>query len=157
MSNDILDSAFQPELPDSFWLGLQQFNQGEFYACHDTLEAIWLESQDVSKNLYQGILQIAVGLYHLSNINWQGAVILLGEGTSRLGRYEPVYAGVDIEHFLDDVLALLATLQRMGPDQAAIAAWQLGLITEPPAELKPELTSSLDLKRPLIRWQSQPG
>jgi len=69
--------------------GITQFNQQDFYGCHDTLEAIWLEAIAPEKNFYQGILQIAVGCYHLGNDNWRGAVILLGEGIRRLADYSP--------------------------------------------------------------------
>ncbi|MGK7902131.1 MAG: DUF309 domain-containing protein, partial [Hormoscilla sp.] len=31
-------------LPSAFWQGIEQFNQQEFYACHDTLEALWIEA-----------------------------------------------------------------------------------------------------------------
>ncbi|NEQ23504.1 MAG: DUF309 domain-containing protein, partial [Microcoleus sp. SIO2G3] len=30
--------------PEEFWQGVEQFNQQEFYACHDTLEALWMEA-----------------------------------------------------------------------------------------------------------------
>ncbi|MFO0212823.1 MAG: DUF309 domain-containing protein, partial [Pseudanabaena sp.] len=42
-----------------------QFNNGDYYACHDTLEAIWNDAWQSDRAFYQGILQIAVGLYHL--------------------------------------------------------------------------------------------
>ena len=48
--------------PEEFWLGVEQFNAGQFYACHDTLEALWIEATEPEKALYQGILQIAVAL-----------------------------------------------------------------------------------------------
>jgi hypothetical protein len=69
-------------LPPEFWQGVEQFNQRQFYACHDTLEAIWIEAGEPDKKFYQGVLQVAVGLYHLGNDNWRGAVILLGEGVT---------------------------------------------------------------------------
>ncbi|MDJ0676909.1 MAG: DUF309 domain-containing protein, partial [Calothrix sp. MO_167.B42] len=28
-------------LPQEFWEGVEQFNSRQFYACHDTLEALW--------------------------------------------------------------------------------------------------------------------
>jgi len=33
-------------LPDKFWQGIEQFNQQEFYACHDPLEALWIEASE---------------------------------------------------------------------------------------------------------------
>ena len=76
------------DVPDEFWQGIEQFNQQQFYDCHNTLEAIWIDAEPSEKNFYQGILQIAVALHHLSNLNWRGAVILMGEGINRLRFYE---------------------------------------------------------------------
>ncbi len=107
------------EVPAAFWQGLEQFNQGEFYACHDTLEAIWLEAVGPQRNFYQGILQIAVGIYHLSNANARGAMVLLGEGVGRLRSYEPDYAGVAVSPLIEQSLDLLETVQQA--DSEAIA------------------------------------
>ena len=100
-------------LPPEFWQGVEQFNQAEFYACHDTLEAIWMESAEPEKKFYQGILQIAVGCYHLLNGNQRGAMILLGEGSSRLQGYEPTYASVDVADLRIQSLELLEHLQSL--------------------------------------------
>lgn len=100
---------------DGFGLGIEQFNQQDFYACHDTLEAVWLQCNPVDKNFYQGILQIAVAHYHLSRHNWQGGVTLLGEGIRRLGPFRPVYHGVNVEALLQESFALLSALQRIDP------------------------------------------
>lgn len=109
--------SFMDDIPLEFWQGVEQFNQGQFYACHDTLEAIWIEAPQSKKNFYQGILQIAVALYHLSNRNWRGCVILMGEGMNRLRSYEPGYADLDLENFLLQTSQLHQHLQQMGPDQ----------------------------------------
>jgi uncharacterized protein len=106
-------------LPAEFWQALDQFNQGEFYACHDTLEALWIEADEPDRTLYQGILQIAVGLYHLGNRNWRGAVILMGEGLNRLRRYPDDYEGIDLGPWQADIAEFLETLQALGPEQVA--------------------------------------
>ena len=104
-------------IPQEFWQGVEQFNSGQFYACHDTLEALWIEAGEPEKTFYQGILQIAVALYHLENRNWRGAVILLGEGSNRLRRYPSSYGGVDVDELLSQSAVLLTTLQQIGPDK----------------------------------------
>ncbi|AUB37847.1 hypothetical protein COO91_03799 [Nostoc flagelliforme CCNUN1] len=111
-------------IPQEFWQGVEQFNTGQFYACHDTLEALWIEAGEPEKTFYQGILQISVALYHLENLNWRGAVILLGEGSNRLQRYPSSYNGVDVDELLSQSAALLTTLQQIGPDK--ITAGDLG-------------------------------
>lgn len=100
-----------------FWRGIEQFNQQEFYACHDTLEALWMEATETDKTFYQGILQIAVGCYHLNNSNWRGAVILLGEGIRKLRDYEPDYGEIDITNLIKVSTNLLKYLQQIDPNE----------------------------------------
>lgn len=105
--------------PPEFERGIAEFNQQQFYACHDTLEAIWVDAEEADKRFYQGILQVAVGCYHLSNDNLRGAIILLGEAVRRLCDYQPDYEGVDVEQLLEQALALLQALQQLKPEQAS--------------------------------------
>lgn len=104
------------EIPSEFWQGIEEFNQHEFYACHDTLEALWMEASEPEKRFYQGVLQIAVGCYHLGNLNWRGAVILLGEGMRRLEAYEPAYSGIDVTELREQSAELLTALQEAGAE-----------------------------------------
>jgi predicted metal-dependent hydrolase len=99
-------------MPEEFWQGVEQFNAGQFYACHDILEALWIDSIEPDKTFYQGILQIAVGLYHLGNHNQRGAMILLGEGSNRLRRYLPSYGGINVEELFTQSVDLLTILQQ---------------------------------------------
>ncbi|MEG4216113.1 DUF309 domain-containing protein [Microcoleus sp. Pol14C6] len=107
------------EIPLEFCQGIEQFNSQEFYACHDTLEALWMEADEPEKRFYQGILQIAVALYHLGNQNWRGAVILLGEGINRLSYYQPSYAEIAVEYLLGESAKLLSALQQAGPEEVS--------------------------------------
>lgn len=107
------------EIPSEFWQGIEEFNQREFYACHDTLEALWMEASEPEKRFYQGVLQIAVGCYHLGNLNWRGAVILLGEGIRRLEAYEPAYSGIDVTELREQSAELLMVLQQAGAENVA--------------------------------------
>jgi uncharacterized protein len=107
----------------AFEVAIAQFNSGDYYACHDTLEAIWNDSWQSDRAFYQGILQIAVGLYHLKSQNWHGAAILLGEGTSRLPAYLPDYQSIDVETLLTDSLLILRKVQTNGKEGIA-EIWQ---------------------------------
>jgi len=100
------------EMPVEFWQAIDQFNQGQFYECHDTLEALWMDAIDPQRPFYQGILQIAVACYHLYNSNPRGAVILLGEGIARLKDYQPIYGGIEVTPLLTQAAALLSILQQ---------------------------------------------
>jgi uncharacterized protein len=100
------------------WLqGITEFNRHEYYACHDTLEALWMDSIDPDKKFYQGVLQIAVACHHLQNHNLKGAAILLGEGIGRLRYYQPAYAGIDVSHLIQSSHHLLQHVQQIAsPD-----------------------------------------
>ncbi|NET35934.1 MAG: DUF309 domain-containing protein [Cyanothece sp. SIO1E1] len=123
--SDSTSSLANPDIPQVFWQGVEQFNRQEFYACHDTLEALWMEALEPQKTFYQGILQIAVALYHLGNHNWHGAVTLLGEGINRLQYYQPTYASIDVTQFIQQSATLLSTLQQLGPE------YQMELSSQP--------------------------
>lgn len=110
-----------------FWQGIEQFNQKEFYACHDTLETLWMEASEPDKTFYQGILQIAVACYHLGNSNWRGTVILLGEGIRKLRNYQPNYREIDVTNLVDISSNLLETLQQIPPAQISQFVLQLNL------------------------------
>jgi predicted metal-dependent hydrolase len=143
---------------EQFQQAIAQFNQGEFYACHDTLEAIWIEAPEPERNFYQGLLQIAVGIYHLSNLNWRGALILLGEGIRRLQPYQPDHAGIDVESVVDDSAQLLSALQLAGTDGMVAIVSQLNLSNrseqsnpQQPAPIEAQELDLHDLKLPKIR------
>ncbi|MBV5261127.1 DUF309 domain-containing protein [Synechococcus moorigangaii CMS01] len=105
-------------IPEAFFVGVEQLNTQQFYACHDTLEALWFEAMEPEKSLYQGILQIAVGCYHLGNRNLKGATILVGEGLRRLRRTdEPDYGGLDIVDFIQQGEIFLGRLQQLPPEK----------------------------------------
>ncbi|HAG81072.1 MAG TPA: DUF309 domain-containing protein [Cyanobacteria bacterium UBA12227] len=112
-------------MTNAFLQGIEEFNKEEFYACHDTLEALWMEAVEPDKRFYQGILQIAVACYHLGNLNWRGAVILLGEGIGRLRDYQPVYEGIDVADLMSQCMPLLKVLQQTGQEQVEEVVKQL--------------------------------
>ncbi|MGL5080537.1 MAG: DUF309 domain-containing protein [Microcoleaceae cyanobacterium] len=106
----------EEQIPGEFWQGIEEFNRGDFYACHDTLEALWMEATEPEKRFYQGVLQIAVALYHLSNQNWRGTVMLLGEGIHRLDYYQPDYSGINVESLIVQATQLFNELQQAGAE-----------------------------------------
>jgi len=133
------------EQPKEFLQAIEQFNQSDFYTCHDTLEAIWSEAPTFEKNFYQGILQVAVALYHLGNHNWRGAVILLGEGLNRLHRYQPDYRDIDLDRFVLESSDLLTSLQKLGADRVK----EVVLVQS--SQKEPNLDSKAILQIPIIR------
>ncbi len=73
-----------------------QFNAGQFYECHETLEVLWRAETGPLRDLYQGILQVGVGCHHALRGNAKGAASLLGRGIARLRPLPPVCRGVRV-------------------------------------------------------------
>jgi predicted metal-dependent hydrolase len=80
----------------AFEKGVAAFNRGHFYECPDILEELWAGVRGPSRDFFQGLIQVAVGFYHLGNDNPVGAGRLFGRALKRLAGYPAAYAGVDV-------------------------------------------------------------
>ena len=107
------DDPAPPELLE----GLRQFNRGEFYEQHETLESLWRATRTPDRGLYHGVLQIGVGLHHWSQRNFHGANVLLEEGIERLRPFAPSCHGVDVEALIADASLALARLRELGRER----------------------------------------
>ena len=67
--------------------------------------------------LYQGILQVGVGFYHLKNGNWRGATGLIRNGTVRLKEFEPETMGIDVSRLVRESEACLRELETLGRER----------------------------------------
>lgn len=105
--------------PPGLLHGIAQFNAGEYWACHETLEDLWRPEPDHIRYLYQGILQIGVGFYHLRRGNWRGAVSKLRSGNAYLEPSAPACLGIDVARLRAETGAILATLGALGPARLA--------------------------------------
>ena len=95
--------------------GIDQFNRGEYFSCHETLEELWAGERSPVRDLYQGVLQIAVALYHLENGNFKGALFLFRKGSELLSHVAPACLGVDVRMLMNDAGAVQAALEEHGP------------------------------------------
>ncbi len=98
--------------------GVLVFNAGLFFEYHELLEDHWRAEIGDRKRFLQGLIQVAVGLHHWENGNYNGAVILLREGAERLAVGRPHMLGLDVETFYRDVQAVHAALESLGCERA---------------------------------------
>lgn len=102
-------------LPPLLRAGIAEFNAGEYFACHETLEALWKAERGPRRALYQGILQLAVALYHLQRGNYRGTLVLLARARANLAPFAPVCAGVDVAGLLAAAEAIEQAVRALGP------------------------------------------
>lgn len=96
---------------------LALFEAGAWFTCHEVLERLWLDETRPQRDVYKGILQIAVGLLHEDNGNRAGALRLLERGASHLAPFLPAWFGVDLATLRDEALRLRAVLAALPPGQ----------------------------------------
>ncbi len=105
------------EPPIELLVGIEQFNRGKYYECHETLEDIWREEQGSIRNLYKGILQIGVAIFHAKRSNLNGAMRLVSSGMDLLKPFAPACMGVDVADLMQSAGRLREELNQLASDQ----------------------------------------
>ncbi len=85
--------------------GIEEFNRGDYFECHETLEDVWMLEAGEDKRFYQGLIQLSVGFFHLLNRNLRGTASQWEKGIAKLTDY-------DDEHLDVNLKTLLAKMQR---------------------------------------------
>ncbi len=98
--------------------GIAEFNRQEFFLCHETLEELWMDYKGEDREAIQGIIQIAVGYYHLLRGNEIGALKLFERGGNRVEKFAPVWVGFDLSALLQEVNKLKKILQSINAGAA---------------------------------------
>lgn len=111
--------------PAALLEAIAQFNRGEYFEQHETLELLWRAERRDIRCLYQGILQIGVAFHHLRKRNHHGTVYMLTRGSNYLRPFAPRCQRVDVRALLDAAAAALAEVERLGPDRLAEFDWRL--------------------------------
>lgn len=110
---------------------LYHFNVTEdYFECHEVMETLWLE--EGRSLLCQGLLQVAVGLYHHRNGNVNGAIKLFQGAVNKLEQYPDAEAGIDLGDLVRRSREYLQGLER-GRDQYPFRPFRIR-ITDPELE-----------------------
>lgn len=100
-------------MEELFEKGVEQFNTGFFFEAHDTWEELWMETTGSHRLFYQGLIQTAVGFYHLGNENYKGACSQLTKALAKLEGYLPRYHGIGTAELVTEVRRCLGEAQRL--------------------------------------------
>lgn len=93
----------EPQDDPRFLKGIEEFNQGLFFECHETLEEIWLEDHGEDRKFYQGLIQIAAGYFKLQQGVPAGALKLWSMGLEKIEPYGPICLGVNVDALINAV------------------------------------------------------
>jgi predicted metal-dependent hydrolase len=90
-------------LPDDLAHGLGLFNDSDFFEAHEALEDVWRAAPGPEKKFLQGLIQVAVALYHHGNGNMIGARSVLRRGFRNLSRYPEGFGGIHLAGLLNSI------------------------------------------------------
>lgn len=93
-----------------FQHGIELFNSGEFYRCHEVLEELWTPASQPERWFLQSLIHFAVGFFHHQKSNQAGASRQLRKGLRKIRGYLPEWGGVRtgaLEQAVRDCLAII--------------------------------------------------
>ena len=82
--------------PDFYEQGIDLFNEGRFFECHEAWEEIWKRSDGEVKLFYQGLIQAAVAILHAQRGNLEGASSLYEKASAKLDTIPHEHMGLAI-------------------------------------------------------------
>ena len=83
--------------------GLDEFNRGDFFASHETWEALWGQVEYPTRLLCLALTKLGAGFAHADRANRPGAVRLLQDALDYLAPFLPAHAGLDTRQLDADV------------------------------------------------------
>jgi predicted metal-dependent hydrolase len=90
--------------------GINFFNAGMYFQAHEAWEDLWRQTRGPLRLFYQGLVQAAVGLHHLSRGNRNGAVAQLQKSVSKLEQYPDRFCRIGNDRLAADLRKVLESL-----------------------------------------------
>jgi len=88
--------------------GIIFFNAGRYFEAHEKWEDLWRITTGPLRLYYQGLVQAAVGLHHLTRGNLNGGRAQLKKSLAKLEQYPQRFCQIDNEKLVNDLRQALA-------------------------------------------------
>lgn len=99
--------------------GILLFNRGKFFEAHEALEVAWKEVESEIRDLYRGILQIAVAYVHITRGNYEGATKVYARSQKWLIKWPDFCQGVNLKQMQSNARRVMDEIERLGPEHIA--------------------------------------
>ncbi|OLC89818.1 MAG: hypothetical protein AUH86_24750 [Acidobacteria bacterium 13_1_40CM_4_58_4] len=112
--------------------GIKLFNSAAFFEAHEVLEDVWRAAPEPERKFLQGVIQVAVALYHHGNGNLVGARSLLDRASKNLSAYPESFGGIELTRLRHSI----AQWQRALAEGTPVPPWpKLAVVGRPPAKV----------------------
>ena len=126
-----------------YLLFLYYFNyKRDYYECHDVLEELWLEEQ--RNKFLQGLLQVAVGLYHFKWKNVAGSILLFEAAVEKLEPYPDLMGGINLGRLKAESKAYLYKLRNYHEDPFEFYDVTIEIVDEELSEMVASIQRELE-------------
>jgi predicted metal-dependent hydrolase len=109
---ELLETQCAGPLPEAARRGLEEFNRGEYFECHETLEHLWIVTPPPVRDLYRAVLQVAVAYHHITRGNLPGALKVFDRSKQWFHRLPDRCQGVDLAQLRADADRVEAEVRR---------------------------------------------
>ncbi|HJR80692.1 MAG TPA: DUF309 domain-containing protein [Anaerolineales bacterium] len=120
--DDLCNAPLHPQAAQ----GLHLFNAGEYFEAHEALEDAWNAEKGKVRELYRGILQIAVVYLHVRRGNYNGAVKVYGRSQRWIKDWPDFCRGIYVEELRKDAETVITEVMRLGTER--ITEFDLSLL-----------------------------
>ena len=110
--DDLCNAPVHPQAAQ----GLRLFNAGEYFEAHEALEDAWNAETGKVRELYRGILQIAVVYLHVTRGNYPGAVKVYGRSQRWIKDWPEICRGIQVGQLRRDAEAVINEVIRLGAE-----------------------------------------
>lgn len=97
--------------------GIALFNRAEYFEAHEALEHAWNDESGPGRELYRGLLQIAVAYLQITRGNYNGAIKIFLRSRQWLDPLPDQCRGVNVAALRHDAAAVRAALETLGPER----------------------------------------
>lgn len=84
---------------NQFRRGVELFNAGKFFECHEVWETVWLKAEGEEREFLHAMIQAAAALHHVQRGNLKGARSVGRRAIDRLGRCPAMVMQLDVRAF----------------------------------------------------------
>ena len=110
--DDTCNGPLHPQTVEGFLL----FNARKYFEAHEALEDAWRQETGPIRDLYLGILQIAVVYLHITRGNYNGAVKVYARSQKWLKDRPEHCRGVHVGELQENARKVMQEVQRLGPE-----------------------------------------
>lgn len=97
--------------------GMYLFNLRKFFEAHEELEIAWNEEKSEVRDLYRGILQVAVTYLHITRGNYEGAIKVYKRSQRWLEGWNDICKGINVKQFQEDARNVMNEVERLGKER----------------------------------------